>query len=158
VGARQLGVDALPLRGVGRRALGRLQLGDTRLELRDALAQDAAEALGLAAQLLLGDGLQPLVLLVDRVDDGLHASPLPFVTGAENAVDDGVEHRILYRYSPADSMKSATLWGTNPRIERPARTRARISVDETSTRRVPRRSGGPPGSAGTVPVSCVSSA
>ena len=38
--------------------------------------------------------LQALVLLVDRVDDGLDAPALPVVTGPEDAVDDGLEHRI----------------------------------------------------------------
>ena len=44
---------------------------------------DPAELRRLAAQLFLGDRVEPLVLLVDRVDDRLDALLLAVVAGAE---------------------------------------------------------------------------
>jgi hypothetical protein len=68
--------------------LGRLELGDPGLELGGALAQGLAELGRLAAQLLVRDALQSLVLAVDFVDDRLDTAALPVVPGAEDAVDE----------------------------------------------------------------------
>ena len=75
-------------------------------------------------------------MLVDLVDDRLDASPLALVAGAEDLAQYAFQHAFLYRYSPCELMYPATASVTNPWIERPDRTRSRISVDDTSMRRV----------------------
>ena len=113
-----------------------LSVGDRSSSSLRALANDRAELRRLAAQLLVGDRLQPRVLLVDLVDDRLDLLPFALVARSDDGADDSLEHAILYRYSRSAAMNSATASGTNPRIDFPARTRSRISVDEMSMRRV----------------------
>ena len=50
----QLGIDLLSLDGIRGGSLAFAQIGDARLELIRALSNDAAQLLGLRAQLLLG--------------------------------------------------------------------------------------------------------
>ena len=100
VGAAQLGVDALALgRSVAVRFCS-LQLGDARLELARALADDLAELRRLAAKLLFGDALEPSVVLVDLVDDRLDLLPLALVARSHDGVDDSLEHAIPLSVQP----------------------------------------------------------
>ena len=69
VGSAQLVVQLLALGGVGRDALLLLELRDARLERGGALAEQCAELLRLASELLLRDRAEPLLVRVNRIDD-----------------------------------------------------------------------------------------
>src|SRR5437870_3772349 len=84
-------------------------------------------------------------MLVDLVDDRLNALALTIVASTEHTAQQPCQRHLLIflrrysppqRYSPRASMNRSTLSGTNPLIDFPARTRWRISVDETSMRLV----------------------
>src|SRR5688572_24380240 len=74
-------------------------------------------------------------MIVDLVDDRLHALPLALMARPEDFGQQHLHHTSLYRYKPLNAMYCATASVTKPRIGCPARARARISVDETSMRR-----------------------
>src|SRR6185503_8797725 len=84
IGATQLVVDALALRGIARRALGLLETRDVRLELVGALVNDCAELRGLRTKLLLRHALQACVMLVYLVDDRLDTSSFALVAGPKD--------------------------------------------------------------------------
>src|SRR3569833_1232381 len=90
--AAQLIVDPIALGGIGRVALGVLELRDALFEFAGALTNDPAHLFRLGSQLLFGDGLQPSIVLVDLVHDGLDFLPLPFVSRSEDGVEDSNEH------------------------------------------------------------------
>src|SRR5262249_54774415 len=77
---------------VARRPLLLFELVDTRFELARAFMQNRAELRRLPAKLLLGDLLQPRVLLVDLVDDRLNLLALALMARADHRVDDSLEH------------------------------------------------------------------
>jgi hypothetical protein len=114
VRATQLVVDALPLDGVARRPLRDLEARNLFLELVGALVDDRAKLRGLPSELLLGDSLQPSVMLIDLVDDRLNPSSLALVAGPEDLAQYAFQHAFLYRYSPCEPMYSATASVTNP--------------------------------------------
>src|SRR5438105_6300695 len=138
IGAAQLQIDFFPLGRIGSRSLLLTKLGNPSFEGGRSLTDDATQLLRLAAQLLIRYVVKPRVLRVDLVHDRLNLAPLAIVTRPDDRVDESLDHAILYRYSRSVSMNAATDSGTKPRIDLPSRTRSRISVDDTSTRRVSR--------------------
>src|SRR5206468_8214613 len=95
------------------------EIGDACLELARSLANDAAQLLGLAAQLLVGHVVQPRVFFVDLVHDRLNLPPLAIVAGPDDRADESLDHAILYRYNRSVSINTATDSGTKPRIDLP---------------------------------------
>ena len=94
VAAAQLVVDRRALVGVGGELLLLLERRDLTLEVGRALVHDAAQALRLLLQLVLGQAPQPLVLLVDRIDERLDALHFPLVAGPEDGGEHGLDHDV----------------------------------------------------------------
>ncbi len=132
--AAQLVVDLLPLRRQRCPSLALPQIRNAPLQIRRRFRDTSPEFRRLTRQLFVRDRLQLRVFRVDRVDQGLNASPLPIVPGAKD-VSDQTSYFCNHLYNLSDSIISATASCTKPRTDRLLRARARISVDETSTTR-----------------------
>src|SRR5439155_13033716 len=97
-------VEAVALRGIRGGVLPVLQLDDLGFELSGPLANDSPKALRLRAKLLVRNGPEPRIVLVDRIDDRLNAPPLTLMSRTNDGADDSLDHACLCLYSPADAM------------------------------------------------------
>ncbi len=88
----QLVVQLLALGGIGGDALPVSEISDARFDVGRDLADARAELLGLTAKLLLGDGLEAGILLVDLVDDRLNALALTIVASSEHSAQQPCQH------------------------------------------------------------------
>src|SRR5688572_30719514 len=92
VGTSELIVDHLALGGLARDALLFLELGDAALQLLHPLADDLTELLRLRLQLTVAQRREPLLVVMNLVEDGLDALQLAIVSRAEERFGDSLEH------------------------------------------------------------------
>ena len=84
--------EVLALEGVLGVALLLTQLRDLLHELASGLRDAILELLGFGPELVVGQGGESLVYLVDLFDEGLQLLRLPLVAGAEKGFDGGFQH------------------------------------------------------------------
>ena len=107
VGALQFEVDALALRRVGGVVLGRLELRHAALDRTGALGKDCAELRSLPLDLFIGQRGQARFDLMDLGQHRLHPLPFTFVTRAEHASNQSLQHtNLMARASPPRSSRT----------------------------------------------------
>src|SRR5690606_39533015 len=95
LGIAQLDAEVLALVHALRAALALAQLVDLRLELCSALADDAAELLGLRAELFLTQGREVLGDRVDLIDERRQLERIALVTVAAHLRKQGLYHETV---------------------------------------------------------------
>src|SRR6185436_20021338 len=92
--AAQLQIEALALGRILRGPLELFELSDALLDGVGALAQDVTKLRRLRPQLVIGNALQPRILRVDLIDDGLYAPPFALMARSKDLRYYLLEHVV----------------------------------------------------------------
>ena len=104
-------LQPVPLDRIGAAVLGFSHLVQFGLERAGALGQPLAKAGGLGLQVGFTEVLEPLLLGVDLVHDGLDALPLSVESSTEDRGHESLDHSA-FKYNWCRAMYSATASGT----------------------------------------------